>query len=267
MSPVLLRFLWRRHRTGSLLFGLAPLMVGLIIGLIYPTYAQERALVEVFKHSLRFFGHEQLDMFSPRGSFSLVFQDPLILLCYAILPALAPIALYAGDRARGALDLVLATPLDRAVLLRSLALFQFLQGLWFALMALASAWLGALVAGEAGGLPFGTFLPLALVAAGVTAAFGGLAALISVRAPSRAAAGTAYGSLVFVLMALDTTARMWKGGSFLGWLTPLGYLRPALLLSGEASWPLRVAYFVVPPIMALLSWWATVVVHRRRASA
>ena len=67
MSSILLGFLWRRHRLSTGLALLIPIHIGLAIGLLYPTYAAQRKLLEVFKFSTAYFGQGQLDLFSAQG--------------------------------------------------------------------------------------------------------------------------------------------------------------------------------------------------------
>ena len=96
MNRVLLGFLWRRHRLTTLLCGVAPVLIGVVVGFVYPTFSAQRAMVQAFRYSTKFFGQGQLDMLSVSGSFSMVFQHPFILLLYAVAPSIAPIGLIAG---------------------------------------------------------------------------------------------------------------------------------------------------------------------------
>lgn len=231
MSATLLGFLLRRHRLSCLLCGMAPLFIGSVVGLVYPSYSEMREVVQVFKFATRFFGQGQMDLFTPAGAFSLPFQHPLCLAVFAVLPAIPAMALPAGERGRGALDLLLASPLDRKSLILTVAGFQGLLAPWAAVCACSGAGLGAALAGVSSELPWGRFVVVAINAASLLAFFGGLSLVASVLAPDRSAAMLGYGVIVFGSFMVDVTARLWPEGDWLAWLTPFGYLRPADVVS------------------------------------
>ncbi|MFT7619027.1 MAG: hypothetical protein ACI97A_002675 [Planctomycetota bacterium] len=234
MSPVLLKFLIRRHRFSCLLLGILPLFIGIVIGFLYPTYSKERGLLKVLKYSTRFFGGEQLDIFSPDGAFSMPFQHPLVMIGYAVLPAIAALGIPAGDRGNKGLDLILATPLSRGVLCRTVWFFQVLASIYMTFMALSAANISALMSDEFAGINHLGFFAIALVSFSLMSAFGAFSMIISVLARDRGQASLIYGISVTVFFLTDVTARMWKDGAWLTWLTPYGYLRPARVLSAEA---------------------------------
>lgn len=268
MSPVLLRFLIRRHRLSCCLLGILPLFIGLVIGFLYPTYSKERDLLKVLKYSARFFGGDQLDMFSPDGAFSMPFQHPLVLIGYAVLPAVAALGIPAGDRGNKGLDLILATPLTRGALCRTVWLFQAIAGLYMTCMAFGAANLSASMSGELAGINHLGFVAIALISFALMSTFGAISMIISVLARDRAQASLIYGLSVTILFLVDVTARMWKDGAWLTWITPYGYLRPARILSADVAFnsdmirdmSLLLTFGIMGQLMAAY-------LHRQRRSA
>ncbi|MEZ6197303.1 MAG: ABC transporter permease subunit [Planctomycetota bacterium] len=229
----LLGFLFRRHRLATGLCYVVPVLIGLVVGFLYPTYAPQREALKVFKYATRFLGQGQMDLFSAEGAFSLPFQHPLCLLALGLAAALAPLALPAGERGRGALDLLLASPLERGTLVRTLVLHEFLVALGVGAASLIGAWSGAMWAGESGTLTPERYLVLTALVASLALALGAIASWISVEARDRGQAALVYGVAMGVFFILDVAARMWRDGEWLGWLTPFGYLRPARILTTE----------------------------------
>ena len=118
INGTLLRLLLRRHWISVSLCALVPILIGVVIGLIYPTYSQERALLERLGEFAQQFMSKggSIDLLSAAGSFSLPFQHPTVLIIYAVIASIPAMALPAGERGRCALDLLLATALSRAAL-------------------------------------------------------------------------------------------------------------------------------------------------------
>ena len=120
VNRALLAFILRRHRFALIACWVVPVLIALAVGLIYPTYAKEREAIErLTKFFGQFFGGDVIDLLSPKGFLTLPFQHPLTLLMLAISAAAAPLAMPAGDRGRGALDMLLATRLSRSSLGRT----------------------------------------------------------------------------------------------------------------------------------------------------
>ncbi len=236
MSKTLMGFLIRRHRLTTILFGLLPFLIGLVVGLLYPTYSKERQLMRLLKYTSRFFGGEKLDLFSPDGAFSMPFQHPLVLIAYAIVPAIAALATPAGDRGTKCIDMMLATPLSRMKLIGTVRFYQLLASFYFALMTLLGASFSGVVAGEYSHIDQVGFMSLSIIGFLLMAVFGSISMLVSVMARDRGQATLVYGTLVTVFFLIDVTARMWKDGSWLAWLTPYGYLRPSRILSADNAW-------------------------------
>jgi ABC-type transport system involved in multi-copper enzyme maturation permease subunit len=226
-------FMARRHRLGIGLAILIPIIMGVVVGILFPTYAPQREAFKVFKFAARFLGQGQIDPFGAESTFSLPFQHPLCLLEIAVVAGIAAMALPAGERGRGSLDLLLATPLERGTLMRTLIIFQiFVAGL-AASAALFGALFGAWFGEAWSEIPLDRFLALGGIVAALTAFLAGLATWISVEARDRAQATLHYGIAVGVFFLLDVAARMWMDGQWLGWLTPYGYLRPPRVIAAE----------------------------------
>ena len=235
MTKTFMYFLWRRHRVAVVLCGLVPLIVGTLIGLVYPTFAKERALLKVFKMSTRFFGQDKMDLFSPEGAFSLPFQHPLVLIAYAVMPAIVAMALVAGDRGRGSLDLLLATSISRRFLNLAVGTFQALCCLYLSTTCFLGCFLAAAISGDASAFNPGSYTVIALTAFGLTGVFGGFASLVSLGAENRGQATLRYGILIFSFFIIDVAARLWRDGEWLAYLSPYGYLRPAKVLTANVD--------------------------------
>lgn len=266
MSGVLLGFLLRRHRLSVGLSLLVPIALGVVIGLLYPTYADARKLLEVFKLSTRFFGGEDMDLFSPSGSFSLPFQHPLCLLDLALIAGIATLALPAGERGRGGLDLLVATPLSRTRLMATVTVFSALAALLIGISGEIGAMLGATIADAADAVSPGRYALVALVSAALCFCLSGIALLVSAASRDRGQASLIYGVVVFVIFVTDVVARLWTKGAWLGWYTPYGYLRPSRVLGeGGVALGLRDAGALTAAALVLHATAALVAARRARA--
>ena len=231
INRVLFELLVRRHRLSTSLTLLVPSLIGVGVGVVYPQYRDLRKLAEAFKFANRFYGGEQLDLLSPAGSFGFPFQHPLSVTALIIATAIPAMAFPAGERGRGALDLVLATPLERRKLVGTVFSFQALIAPLAALSCMAGAVFGGSLAGVADQLPWGRYAVVAGVYAALGFALGGMALWVSVRSRERSSATFGYGAMMTLFMIIDTVARLWPKGTWLGYLTPLGYLRPAAVIA------------------------------------
>lgn len=266
MLATIYRFLWRRHRMTVILCALAPIAIGIIIGFVYPTYAKERQLLKIFKISGRFFGADQMDLFSPEGAFTMPFQHPFVLVLYALVTGAAAVGVPAGERGRGGLDLLLATPLERGTLMRAVTAFMATAAAIIGLSAFLGGCAGAVVAGELSALPLALYLRIAASAAFLSLCLGSIGLLMSVVAADRGQATIWYGTGVFIALSLDVAARLWRGGAWLGKLSPYGWFRPADLLSAETlgPWAMQSAVLLGASAAAMIG---SIVVERRRKSA
>ncbi len=269
MNGHLLGFLWRRHRFSAAICAAAPGVLGVLVGLIYPTLSGQReAAKALFKIGQRFFGGSQhLDLFSALGAFTMPFQHPVVLILFAVIGAIPAIALPAGERGRGGLDLLLSTPLERRDLVGTVGVFQAVLAFMIGAGSLAGALVGAAMAGEFAHIPLGQFGVLMLNAAALSFCWGSVALVVSVYAPDRSAATRSTFILVFGFFLVDIAARLWRQGRWVGKLTPYGYLRPADSVGslGDAGLPWRnIAVLVVVGIG--LQTWAARVEEKRTAA-
>lgn len=265
MNAVIFRFLWRRHRLTILLCSIAPILVGVMIGFIYPSYSKQRALLQTFKIAGRFFGGEQVDLFSAAGAFTLPFQHPIVLALFGVAAGCPVIALPAGERGRRGLDLLLAAPLERRTLMVSLLAFVLSASPLIASACAVGALAGATIAGEAQNLPFATYFLLVVNAFGLLVCLAGLGAVLSAIAEDRAQMTTWYAASVFLAMALDVAARLWQSQSWIGYLGPYGYFRPAEAVArGGSGIGADIAVLLSAAGLAFAA--ATFVMSRRRSA-
>lgn len=269
MSWTLLVFLWRRHRIALICCCSIPLALGIVIGLVFPKYQEQRELVEklltVFSFAKRFFGSEELSMLSPQGAFCLPFQHPIALVSYAVLGAIPALSIPAGERGRGALDLLLAAPLSRARLVLTSAGFVFLIAPFIGLGGFGGALLGGSLSKVSDQLPALSYLYVACTAAALAFCLGAFALLISTASPDRGRATMIYSMAVFVFIGCDVTSRfLGDDGQWLRWFTPYGGLRPVSVVQSPPAvlWPTLSLVFVGVILSAVAAWVATL---RRRA--
>lgn len=235
MSGPLWRFLLRRHGRQLALAWLVPVIVGTVAGIVYPTYARNReALRPIVRLFAKAVDQETLDFLSPGGFFAMPFQHPITMLLLALTAALPALALPAGERSRGALDLLLATSLTRRRLVRTVGLLVLPAAFCYGWAPYLGIEIGARLAGEAGALPYGRFRLVALQAGALGVALGGIGLWASAVAEDRGGATLRYVVFcVFALMA-DVVARFWGGQEWTRWFTPLGYYRPSEVIAGSA---------------------------------
>ena len=266
-SLTLLRFMLRRHWLAITLCSLVPIIIGIVIGLLYPTFSAQRAMLEMFKGFAKFFGQDQMDLFSPEGACSFPFQHPMCLVVTAVIAAIAPTALPAGERGTRGLDVLLATPLLRRQLVGTVIAFGAGVAVLFGLAGFTGAMLAGLCAGELQAIHPGMFLLAAANSAALCGFFGALALVISVMARDRGQAALIFGAVVTVALVVDVIARMWNDGKWLRFFTPFGYLRPADIVSNGGSVAAGVAavgvLLVGSVTLGLAGWW----MQARRRSA
>ncbi len=268
MNSTLLRLTIRRHWLSVSLCALLPLIIGGVIGLVYPTYSQERQLARLFKLGTQFFGKGgQIDLFSPAGSFSLPFQHPTVLIIYAVITAIPAMTLPAGERGRRSLDLLLSTQLSRTTLVGTLSLFSSLVAILIGLSAYLGAWIGASMSEVTELIPWGTYAMVACNSTSLCAFWSGVAILVSVLARDRASATLYYGVLVAGALSIDIAARLMKSGDWLAWYTPYGYLRPARVIGVETGFQPCIRDIAALLTCALVLHLAAILLAQRRRCA
>jgi hypothetical protein len=236
LNRTLLWFVLRRHRFALIACWLVPVLIAVAVGILYPTYAKEReAIGRITKIFGRLLGNDAIDILSPLGFLSLPFQHPLTLLMLAISSAVAALALPAGDRGRGSLDLLLATRLTRRATARTILGAILLAGATFGWAPYLGVWVASNLAGYAHEIPFDTCVLVALNAGALVVALGTSALFCSATADDGGSATTRFVGFVVVTLAIDVVARVWKAGKWLRWTNLLGYYHPPELLGGQTS--------------------------------
>jgi hypothetical protein len=227
VNRTLLRFVLWQHRFAFVASWIVPVLVAIAVGFIYPTYAKEReALTRITKIFDRLLGDELVEFMSPIGFLLLPFQHPLTLLMLSISAAVVPLAFPAGERGRGALDMLLSTPLTRRSLARTVGVVILLAAATFGWAPYLGVWLAANISGYAAEIPFQTCAIIALNAGALVLALGSAAFFCSVTADDARAATARFVGFVVFTLAIDVIARVWKDGRWLRWGSLLGYYHP-----------------------------------------
>lgn len=267
MSGPLFRLLLRRHRVSIALLGFVPILLGGVMGFIYPKFSKQRELLKVFGNITEFLGQGQMDMLSPRGAFTMPFQHPLLLVLFAVMVAIPATALPAGERGRKALDLLCAAPLSRRACMTTVTAVIVIAAMVMGATGLLGAFVAAWFSGELGSdIPWLTFTAIAGNVAALSICLGGGALLASAHAPDRATAATWYGIGVVLMFIIDVTARMWKAAGWLEWCTPYGFHRPSAAASLNGSAMHAIADTAMLLGLAVLLYAAAFVSAERRAS-
>ncbi len=248
MSAPVFRFLLRRHAVSLLLVGLAPALIGAVVGIVFPSYSGLRDTLQAVARPFQklFFG-DQLDIFSVSGAFTLPFRHPLSILSMTLggaIPALNSLSL---ERERGGLYLLMASPITRTRYILTMVAFQVPVALWFAGSTLLGAFVGASLAGVSHEVPWQAYGCLSAQTALLYGWFAMLSLLLCVLAEERNVAGRRLAILVFLFYLAAMAAEYWKSMTWLKWITPLGWFDVAktvhqsavplssfLLLSGSA---------------------------------
>jgi ABC-type transport system involved in multi-copper enzyme maturation permease subunit len=236
----LLRFMARRHGLAIALSVLIPVLLGLVGGMLYPSFIGERqvisTLLKTFKIA-KLLGLGELDFLSPGGFFLLTFTHPLSLTALALAPAIPAMSLPAGERTRGSLELLLATRLERWKLVSAVALFILPVAVVAGSMPWVGSVLGVTLAGVADEAPLGTYALISANAAVLSLFLGSVALLFSVTARERGAATGRYVAFIVLAVLLEFGSNLWSEGNRLLYLTPFGYYDAKGLVLGTAdSW-------------------------------
>lgn len=246
MSLPFLRLLARRYALGAALVALVPVLLGIVAGKLWPEYAAQYDALQklgVMKLVRLFARGDLIPPDSATFVFQLPFVHPVTMLALIVSMALPALGWPAGARGRGALDLVLATPLSRGALVATTFAFTLPFALLHAAAPLTGAWIGASLAGVADGLPWSRFLRVSVEEFALGLFFAGAALLLSVGlAPRRAlrgpeaagALGALAGVVLFALLA-EIVATWFEPLRWLKWATPFGWYEPPQVLAGTVD--------------------------------
>ena len=238
MSVPLLRYLWRRCARPSLACALAPILIGVVCGGVWPEYrAQARAFGGLFKFAMNLMRSDLLAPDSASFFFQLPFVHPLTILALLLAVALPTLSLPAAARGRGSLDLLLASGLTR----RSLVATTTCAALPFAVVVgcapLLGVWLGATISHATGDLDFPKFARVAFEAVLLGFFFTGLTQLLSVLCDDLFGAAWRLAAVVLGSLLSEVAGTVWRDGHALKYLGPFGYYEPAQVLAGVGDYP------------------------------
>jgi ABC-type transport system involved in multi-copper enzyme maturation permease subunit len=265
VNPVLFRLLLRRHGWLCAFCAVPPLGLGTVMGIIYPLFEKERQTFAPFFGFVRRFFSDFPDFMTPAGAFVWPFMHPMTLLSLAIAPAIPVLALPAGDRGTGTLDLLLATPLRRGSLIITLGTFLIPVSALIALAAYAGSLIGASVAGVIDQVDPGAYALVALNAWLLSMCLGFLGLLVSTLSPHRGTATWVLVALLLLFFIVDVLGSLWRGAAWIGSLGPLGYYDPVALIArppGTLAFDAAVLVVSIGALWGLALW---VQINRRRA--
>lgn len=247
MNGALSRHLARRYALGCAACALAPVLVGTVLGFFWPQFRMQLQAAQTFglmRFAQTFLRTDLLPSDPAAAFFQLAFMHPITLLSLIVAMALPTLALPAGARGRGTLDLLLATPLTRRELVVTTFLFTLPFSLLHAAAPIAGTWLGGSIAGIASQLPFDRFLRVGVESCALAIFFAGLSSWLSVVASNAGAAIRWLAIFVFCALAaemvgtwwqsIDGAAQTpwWRSLSSLKWVTPFGWFEPPHVLAG-----------------------------------
>lgn len=249
------RYTLSRFRGQILGWGIAILLLGLMLMWFYPSIAEQQEnleqLLEIYPPELSAFFGDLSAMATPEGFLSVEYFSymPLILGIFAVLMGSG---LLVSDEENGTLDLVLAHPVSRTALFfgRLLAFVVATEAI------LAISWLGLVLGtvwtplapgwGEMA-LPFPSLLAMLLL-------FGALALLLSMLLPSRRLAAMTAGLVLVGSFFITGLAHISEGLETVAKFSPLNYYQSGEAMNGlNLQWFCGLAAFA--GLFALLAWW------------
>lgn len=265
MSGPLLRYLWRRHALPCCACALAPIMIGVVIGGVWPEYrTQARAFGGIFKFAMNLMRSDLLAPDSASFYFQLPFVHPMTILALLLSVAVPTLSLPAAARGRGSLDLLLSSGLTR----RRLVVTTTCSALPFALLTgcapLLGVWLGASISHATGDLDFSGFARVSLEAVLLALFFTGLAQLLSVACNDLFGAAWRLAAILLWSLFAEVTGTMWRAAHALKFFGPFGYYEPAQVLANVGDYRRDCAILAAG---ALALFVAALVVAERRRSA
>ena len=265
MNRALWRHLWRRHALASALCAILPVLIGAVMGIVWPEYRlQVKAMGGLVKFVQSLLRSDLLAPDSAAFFFQIPFAHPVTMLALILSVALPTLALPAGARGRGTLDLLLATGLERRQLIVTTSLFTLPFALLLGLAPLAGAWIGASITGATAEIPFDAYARVSFEAVLLGLFFSGLAQLLSVLAEDGATAARWLAAIVLWSLFAEITGTGWPAAALLKWLTPFGYYEPAQVIAGVADYARDCAVLAGA---AAVCFGAALVLESRRRSA
>lgn len=249
------RYTLSRFRGQILGWGIAILLLGLMLMWFYPSIAEQQEtleqLLEIYPAELSAFFGDLSAMATPEGFLSVEYFSymPLILGIFALLMGSG---LLASDEENGTLDLVLAHPVSRTALF----LGRLIAFVVATLAILAISWLGLVIGtvwtspapgwGEMA-LPFLSLLAILLL-------FGALALLLSMLLPSRRLAAMTAGLVLVASFFITGLAHISEELETIAKFSPLNYYQSGEAMNGlNHQWFWGLVAFAV--LFALLAWW------------
>jgi len=265
-SRPIYRFLLGRHFGVAAALAAVPALIGAVLGALLNTHLKQRAtartLIEGLPVFRRLVDDETLDFLSTSGYLGFVFKHPLTFLAFALAVGAPALTTPAGDRGRGALDLLLASPVSRRGVVRASAAVTATCALLAALGPFLGAVVGALVSGRWEEAPIGRYAIASANAAAFCLCLGAVALLLSAGAEDGVSAARRFSAFFLLAMLADALSLLWDDGAWLRWITPGGYYRASETIAGKADHALHFGALLGA---ALLAWiMAERVAERRR---
>jgi len=265
VSGPLFRHLWRRHALACAACALAPILIGLAVGAVWPDYRQQaQTFGGIFKFMTRLLRSDLLPADAPSFFFQIPYTHPLTMLALLLAVATPTLALPAAARGRGSLDLLLASGLTRRRLVATTSLFTLPFALLLSAAPLAGTYAGAALSHVTSDLDFAAFARVSFEAFLLALFFAGLAQLLSVACNDLFGAAWRLAAIVFWSLFAEITGTVWQQGRVLKYLSPFGYYEPAQVLAGVASYARDCTILACG---ALLFLTAALVVAQQRKSA
>ena len=265
MSRALFAQTWRAQGVKLLIVCLGLAVWGALFPIIYVSFGETfRQLMDsgLFPEEMMEFGGG--DVFSLSGSIALGTIHPIALVLNSIFAVGFSVAAVAGERQRGTLEVVLARPLSRRTIYRTL----LVAVLGFVAVAVAATIVGVLVGSLLGGVAdelAAERLPLlwlnGVLLFGAIAAIG-LAASVSFDRLSPALGITL--TVVVVMYFLEVLGTFWPDAEFLQPYSLFHYFDPKTILEGSAA---AVDFGLLAVVAAFAIAWALVVFPRRDLAA
>lgn len=246
-----------RFRGQILGWGLSLGLLAAFLTLFYDTIAEQKEnymkmMVNYPKELLAFFSTGSvMEMFTPSGYLNLEFFSYMTIII-GIFVVTAGAGLLAGDEENGTLDLILAHPVSRSVLLvgRSLAFLAatiaILVLTWLGFVVVVPRTMMDLSAGE---------LALPLVSLfGILALFGTLALLLSMLLPSQRMAAMTSGIALVGCYFINALAQIDDVLEPIAKLLPFRYYRGGLAID-EMNWGQWAVMLGISALFVLVAWW------------